>query len=124
MVQYLEVKDGICHYRPRGEITLADVVELIGRAIAFCRNRRIAKLFVDGTRLTGIPIPTLVDRFLMVEEWAHAAGSVVAIALVVEARYIHPQKFGVKVAADLGLMSDVFTSDAEALAWLENPAAN
>ena len=116
MVQYLEVKKGICHYRPRGETTLADAVEAISRAITFCRDRRVGKLFVDGTGYTGIPIPTLVDRFLMVEEWAQAANRRVVVALVVEARYIHPQKFGIKVAADFGLVSDVFTSEIEAMA--------
>jgi hypothetical protein len=43
----------------------------------------------------------------MVEEWAQTAESMVVVGLVVRAEYIHPQKFGVVVAADFGLTCDV-----------------
>lgn len=42
--------------------------------------------------------------------------------LVVDAKYIHPEKFGVKVAADFGLMCDVYDSEPYALEWLSNAA--
>jgi hypothetical protein len=77
---------------------------------------------INATGLTGIPIPNLVDRFLMVEEWAQRAQSMVVVALVVHAEYIHPEKFGVKVARDLGLMADVYTAEDEALTWLASTA--
>jgi hypothetical protein len=64
----------------------------------------------------------LVDRFLMVEDWARAAKGMTTVALVVHAEYIPPQKFGIRVAADLGLNSDVFTSEADAIAWLSGAA--
>jgi hypothetical protein len=38
--------------------------------------------------------------------------------MVVHAEYIHPQKFGVVVAADFGLTCDVHTSESDALRWL------
>lgn len=119
----LEMLDGICLIRPRGESTLVAAVELINRAIVYCRQRNIGKLLVNGTGLVGVPIPNLVDRFLMVEEWAQRAQSMVVVALVVHADYIHPEKFGVKVARDLGLMADVYTSEDEALKWLTSAAA-
>ena len=119
----LEMVDGICRVRPRGESTLVEAVELINRAIVHCRQRNIGKLLVNGTGLVGVPIPNLVDRFLMVEEWAQRAQSMVVVALVVHAEYIHPEKFGVKVARDLGLMADVYTSEDEALTWLAGTAA-
>ena len=116
--EYLEVKEGICEFRPRGESTLVEVVTLIASAIAYCRERNIDRLFVDATGLRGIPIPTLVDRFLMAEEWAAVAGGLVVGVMVVHAEYIHPQKFAVQVAADLGLKVNVFASEKEAFAWL------
>jgi len=120
MLEHMEVIEGVCQFRPRGECTLVDAVELINRAIAYCRDQHVAKLLVNGTGLVGIPIPTLVDRFLMVEEWAQKAQGMVVVALVVHADYIHPQKFGMKVARDFGLMSDVYTSDTQALSWLSS----
>lgn len=118
MADHLAVREGICAFRPRGESSLAEAVDLITRAIAYCRDRRIDKLLIVTTGLVGVPIPTLVDRFLMVEEWAHAAEGMVMGAIVASPEYIHPEKFGVRVAADLGLVADVFTSEADALMWL------
>jgi hypothetical protein len=65
-----------------------------------------------------VSIPTLVDRFLMVEEWAQAARGMIVAAIVAHQEYIHPEKFGVKVAADFGSTVDVFTSEVDALKWL------
>lgn len=42
----------------------------------------------------------------------------VTVVLVVHAEYIHPEKFAVKVARDLGLTCDVYASEDEALKWL------
>jgi hypothetical protein len=118
MLEHLEVVEGICQFRPRGECSLVEAVGLINRAIAHCRDQRIAKLLVNGTGLVGVSVPSLVDRFLMVEEWAQKAKGIVIVVLVIQAEYIHPEKFGVKVAADFGLMSDVYTSETDALKWL------
>ena len=118
MLKHLEVVDGICEVRARGECSLVEAVEIVTSAIAYCRDRGIAKLLVDGTGLVGVPIPSLVDRFLMVEEWAQEAQSMVVVALIVPAEYIHPQKFGIRGAADFGLVADVYTSETDALRWL------
>ena len=114
----LNIKNGMAHFRPRGEHSLVEAVDLINSAITYCRVRRAGKLLVDGTGVTGVPIPSLVDRFLMVEEWAQRGEGVVAVALVVDTEYIHPEKFGVQVAAHFGLILDVFTSQEDALKWL------
>ena len=118
MLEHMEVIGGICRFRPRGECSLVEAVDLINRAIAYCRDQHIARLLVNGTGLVGVPIPSLVDRFLMVEEWAQEAKSMVVVVLVVHAEYIHPEKFGVMVAADFGLTSDIYSSEEDALEWL------
>jgi hypothetical protein len=78
----------------------------------------VQKLLVVCGNMRNVSYPSLVDRFLMVEEWALAGQGEVAVALVVPARYIDPGKFGVKVARDLGLTLDVCDCEADALAWL------
>jgi hypothetical protein len=118
MLEHLEVKDGVCRFHPRGECTLVETVDLISSAIAYCRREKVRKLLVNATDLTGVPVPSLVDRFLMVEEWAREAKSMVVVAMVVPPEYIHPKKFGVMVAKDFGLTVDVYTSEIDALAWL------
>jgi hypothetical protein len=118
LLKPIELVDGMCCVRPHGDCSLVEAVELVQQAIGHCRDRNIAKLLFNARALTGVPIPGLVDRFLMVEEWAMAAQSMVTVALVVHAEYIHPQKFGVVVAADFGLTCDVHTSEADALGWL------
>lgn len=114
------VSAGICRLQPRGPSSLVEAVDFVGDAVAYCRSRGFAKLLVDTRGLTGVSIPTLVDRFLAVEEWARAASGMVTVVLVAHSEYIHPEKFGVMVATDLGLTCDVYTSDADALAWLES----
>ena len=118
MREYLGISEGLCEFRPQGESSLVEAVALIRSAIAFCRDQNLARLLVDARGLTGVPIPSLVDRFLMIEEWAQEAEGMVVVVLVVHAEYIHPEKFGVKVAADFGLTAEVYASEADALKWL------
>ena len=120
LTQYLQIKDGICEFRPRGETTLVEAAALITSAFAYCRQRSIGKLLINATGLEGIPIPTLVDRFLMVEEWAQVAEGLVVGVLVMPAEYIHSEKFAVHAAAKFGLEVNVFTSEDEASLWLSH----
>ena len=85
MKQGLEV---VGVYRPRGKYSLVGAVELIRRAVEHCRNRQIPMLLINASGMTGVPIPSLVDRFLAAEEWAHEAPGMVAVALI-----IHPNTF-------------------------------
>jgi len=119
-MKHIPVVDGIGQFRPEGRSSLAEVVDIVNDAIAYCRDRGIEKLLIDGRGLVGVPIPSLVDRFLMVEEWAQRAQSMVTVVLVVHPEYIHPEKFGVRVALDFGLTCDVYSSEADALKWLSS----
>jgi hypothetical protein len=118
----LEIRDGRCIYRPRGEYSLVEAVDLVSAAIAYCRAKGVKSLLVDVTGLSGLPIPTLVDRFLMVEEWAQQAEGTVVVAMVAPHEYIHPQKFGVQVALHFGLICNVHSSEEEASKWLSESA--
>ena len=116
----LEINNGLCTYRPRGSYSLLDAVALVSTAISYCRELGVRKVLIDVTELADTPIPNLVDRFLMVEEWAQVADGTVVVAMVALPEYIHPQKFGVKVALHFGLICDVYTSAEEAAKWLES----
>jgi len=99
-------------------MSIVDAVELVTRAIEYCRAQRIRRLLVDVTAVSGFPAPTQVDRFLMVEDWANAAQGMVVMAMVAPPELIDPRRFGVGVAQDAGLTSQVFITEAEAAAWL------
>ncbi|MFO1395448.1 MAG: hypothetical protein U1F48_00140 [Burkholderiales bacterium] len=114
----LTFHDGAGTLRPRGACSLVEAVDLVSAAIERCREKGVQRLLVDATGLEGLPIPTLLDRFLMVEDWAAQAGGRVAVALVAQPEYIHPRKFGVTVARHLGLVCDIYDSEREAEAWL------
>jgi len=114
----MTVADGLCKYSPQGRVSLVDGVAMITRTISHCRARKIAKLLMDVTELTGYPIPTLADRFWMVQDWAQAAQGELIVAVVCLPEFIHPGKFGVIAARDAGLKCDVFISPADAGVWL------
>ena len=114
----IEYSDGVCQYRPRGKYSLVDAVDLISRAIAHCRERGVSRLLIDASGFEDLPIPSLVDRFLMVEDWAQAAQGTLVAVLVVPGQYIHPRKFGVKVAGSFGLVCDVYSNEPAAMKWL------
>ena len=119
----MDVSEGVCRVHPHGLCTLVEGVDLVKSAIAICRERQVGKLLFNATGLRGVPIPTLVDRFLMVEEWAQAAQSMVIVSLVVHPEYIHPDKFGVVLARKFGLTCDVHTTEDDALRWLREADA-
>lgn len=114
----LEVRDGVAVLHPRGKLSLVEATDLVSQAIGTCRERHIAQLLVDSRDIVDLPIPSLIDRFLMAEDWAHAARGQVHVSLVASPEYVHAQKFGVAVATKLGLTCNVHTSREEAQAWL------
>jgi hypothetical protein len=81
-------------------------------------------LLIDVTGLSDLPIPTLVDRFLMVEDWAQEAKGTVVVAMVEPPEYIHPSKFGAKAGAHFGLICDVYSAEDDALKWLLESATH
>ena len=119
----MAVINGIGRFEPCGESSLVDAVDLVSNAIAHCRKHGIDRLLVDVTGLSGVPVPSLVERFLMAEDWAHESKGKVTVAMVASSEHIHPQKFAVKVAERLGLVCDVYTSVPDALNWLADGSA-
>ncbi len=118
MPEHLEVREGFCYFSPRGESSLVEAVAHISSAFAYCRAHRKAKLLVNLTGLVGVAIPSLVDRFLMIEEWALESKGMVVAAVVAHPEHIHPEKFGLRLAADLGLVVNIFANEEDALQWL------
>jgi len=105
-------------FRPTGKVTLERAVEMVTDAIVFAREHCIRKLLVNTSNLTGYEPPSLTARYFFVHDWARTARDV-RIALVTRPERIDPQKFGITVAANRGFIAEVFTSEEDALKWLE-----
>jgi hypothetical protein len=106
-------------YRPVGSVSFDEGVACVRAAIAAARSHRAVDLLVDVTALTGFPSPDTFQRFLAVVQWAEEASGRLRLAMVAPAEMIDPQRFGVTVAANRGLVSNVFPTDTEAFAWLD-----
>ena len=107
-------------YRPAGRVSQAEMAQLVGSAIDLARERQVRKLLVVTTELTGFEPPNIVDRYFFIREWAAAADRSVRVAMVARREMIDPQKFGVTVAANNGMVADIFESEEAALAWLKS----
>jgi hypothetical protein len=118
----IRIRDGCAYYRPTGEVTLAQATQLCDQAIAFARERRVPKLFINAQGLSGFPSPTLPERYFIARQLAETARARVQLALVVPQEMIDPEKFGIMVARNVGMNADVFSQEGEALDWLLGPA--
>ena len=118
-LEHFEIVDDHAEYRPIGQVSLDQMVQLVKSAIAFAQEQHIEKLLAVTSELTGFKSPSLITRYDAIREWAKASGNVVRVALVARPEMIDPQRFGVTVAGNLGFIADVFVSEDEALAWLQ-----
>jgi len=106
-------------YRPVAQVTFEQAVDLVERAIAHARQLGLADLLVNTTRLTGFTPPSVFARYAMATKWVGAAGASLRVAIVTRPELIDPQKIGVLIVHNRGGSGDVFTNEADALAWLE-----
>jgi len=115
----LEMHDDIAVVRPCGRIALDHVIARITAAIESARRQGIRKMLLVTTQLEDLRAPGDGTRVFLSREWALAAGGTVNIAVVARPELIDPQKIGVIVAKNFGASVDVFTAEADALAWLQ-----
>ena len=113
------LKEGRAVYRPAGLVTFGGAVALVRAAIARALMNRASELLVDTTALDGFPSPNTFERFLAAVRWAEEARGRLRLAMVARAEMIDPEKFGVTIATSRGLESNIFTTEAEARAWLD-----
>lgn len=118
--RHFEIKEDYALYRPAGEFTLEEAVQLVTSVITFAREHHIKKLLVDLTGLAPIEPPNLASRYFFVRDWAHAAQGKVRIALTARPEVIDFEKIGTIIAENAGLRCNVYESEEEALAWLQS----
>jgi hypothetical protein len=110
-------------YRPSGEVSLEACVELMLAAIEFARYRGLRELVLNSTGFTGYEHPTVADRYEYGKRLATVAGDL-RIAQVLRPDIIDPRRFGMLVATNRGADTNVFTNEADAVAWLDATDSN
>ena len=109
--------EGYASFRPSGNVSFRNAVGIIAKALSLAAGNGISHLLVDTTKLTGFPYPETYERYFMATEWAnHSRG--LRLAVIARPELIDPYRFGVTVARNRGLISDVFTAEPEAIEWL------
>ncbi len=114
----LQVVEGIGYCRLSGNSGFQQSVQAILEAIVAAREQGLRALLVNILEVRGFEPPSIVERHGMVRAWAKAAQGMLRIAIVAPPAFIDSEKFGVVAAANFGLAGNVFSSEAEALAWL------
>jgi hypothetical protein len=114
----LQVVDGVGHFHLRGDWRFHQVVRAVSTVITQADQLGLSRLMLVSIEATGFEPPSMADRHFMAREWAQASMGHVAIAMVVPAAFIDPDRFGVVAAGNFGTHANVFTNEHEALAWL------
>jgi len=106
-------------YRPSARVSFEQAVEMVASAMRHARALELIDLVVNTKGLVGFGRPSIFARHSLAVEWARSAGATLRVAMVARPEVIDPQKIGVLMAQNRGVRGDVFTNEAEALAWLD-----
>ncbi len=119
-IEYMDFKPDqpIAVYRLVGEMPLEAGMRRVGEMIAIVAGLRITRMLMDITGSSGYDIPTLATRAALMRHWAAAAGGIVRPAFVCAPEFIDPERFGLILAAQLGMVANVFDDESDALEWL------
>lgn len=107
------------YYRPAGEMSFQQGVELVAKALARARELELGDILVNTTGLLGIDSPGVFDRYAMMTRWVQSAGKLLRIAIVARPSFIDHQRIGVLIAQNRGGSVEVFSDEPAALKWLE-----
>src|SRR5262245_36202593 len=106
-------------YRPIGQVSFEQAVDMIADGIRTARELGLTDMIANTTGLSGFTPPSVFARHAMATKWAQSAGASMRVALVARPELIDPQRIGVLMLQNRGGNGEVFTSETEALAWLD-----
>jgi hypothetical protein len=107
-------------YRPLAQVNFEQAVDMVAHAMANARDLGLTDMLANTIGLTGFGPPSVVALYGMAQKWVQNAGATLRVALVARPEIIDPQKIGVLMMQNRGGNGDVFTSEVDALAWLDS----
>jgi hypothetical protein len=114
-----EMFGDIAIFRVHGDVPFAAAMQSVTTAITSAQQQRIGKLMIVTLELSTMKPPSIATRHLLAREWAIAAGASMRVAIVAKVEMIDPQKLGVIVARNFGATANAFTTEQDAIAWLD-----
>ncbi len=114
----LSLTDNFALFAPEAEVSLEAAVEMISGAIQYCRASRIDGLLIDARKLHGFPPPSVTDRYWFIRRWAEESAGQVVLSFIQRPEMIDPEQIGITIAANAGLIANVFENKDDARAWL------
>jgi hypothetical protein len=116
--EHLKIAEGYARLQLESEPALEEREAVRAQGIAYCREKRIQRLLVNGLQTAGIDVPSVIDRYWAMQEWGERSEWSVSVAVVMPQEHIDPEKVGVLFAENAKCKVDAFTSEPEALKWL------
>jgi hypothetical protein len=118
--EHFEILKDHAVFRPTGQVSLEQALELVATAVAFARAHVIRKLLIDTSNLTVSEKSSYATQYFFTDDMARVAAGAVRVALVVKPERFDTRKFSTTVAANRGFTVDTFTTEEDALKWLES----
>jgi hypothetical protein len=107
--------------RVEGEFSAEDLEPLISEMARLCASHRVRRLFVDARGVRPLPVLTVADRYQVGVTFAKHFAPAVRVVLLTLPELIDPRKFGVMVARNRGLTTEIFSDRDRAVGWLLTP---
>ena len=117
-LEHFEQKKEHAVFCPVGQASFEELADLISHAVLRCRQKKIEKLLIDSTGMSGFQPPGVAQRYNLAERISSQAKSSVKIAHVASPKWVRSGKFAIRVAKNRGLDAENFHSAATALKWL------
>ncbi len=108
-------QDGYVAVRFVGEFSVESFQRQAEAAVGACRKSGGKKLFVDSTCFDVSP--SVTERYELAMHAAKISAGL-KVALLLTPTFLDPNKFGIMVAQNRGLVVEAFTERAKAIAWL------
>jgi hypothetical protein len=105
-------------YRPVLQANFHDALRLCIAAVTWAREQGCVDMLVNVRGIAGMEAITAFMKYEVAVGWAQAAGSM-RVALVVHDHLMNPEKLALLMAHNRGANGEVFTSEADALRWLD-----
>jgi len=106
-------------FRPSDRMSFEQAMDLVCAAAKYARQLELSDLVINTLRLTGFKVPRVFDRYALMTRILESAGVAMRIVMVARPELIDFQKIGVLIYQNRGGISDIFGTEAEALAWLD-----
>jgi len=105
-------------YRPVFDATFHDALRLCVGAVNWAREQGCVDMLVNVRGISGLEAITPFMKYEVAVGWAQAAGGM-RVALVVHDHIMNPEKLALLMAHNRGVNGDAFTTEADALRWLD-----